>query len=884
MTDQHLCIVNVGLYRSGTTTLATAAEILELKTYRKFPTLSPEKMKAVLLEPEATIVDWFEEKDGFQEVIRMARKYDLICDGWIALLPFLEASTFERLQHMASRAGVHMQFVATERNIQETVQSELQHWTVQNLEQKAGLNALNRSDLATNLHKRAEEHQRKVRMLQSLGHISLLPLEKINSGDWSGTLSSIHDRSELDWSKAIETAGTCNPNPSLPVEGILLTMRIGEEREATETTACVERLLDRIEEDIICRYVVVLGIDEDEECSSGANQLVAMIKSRIGSQMLSFLLIVNRKDGGNKPFPICSVWDEMAKVAWENGADWVVLLGDDVEIQCSYHYRAIYRAFLDIQERLDVPFFGCPWWNDTSFPNFASFPCVGKAHYEIYEGLIPKDRRCMFTNQDLDPYLHRLYSKFGATPCVVDAKLTNSAGGPIGAKQGPRYERITAKGWKDHVDDDVKPIRGYLGNRTKEMILLDVVVPSYRIRLDYLESICSLKVPEYIQTLFIIIIDNPDALRRETATLSNQNADTMTLAQGERILEDHLSRSGNQIRVRCNETNVGASASRNRGLDESAAEFIVNLDDDLVPNKDLLEHYGNRLASLEQEDIVGLIGLVRFPRSPGLPLRHAAVLMSYLTFMFEIAERNDGLYPNPAWGVTANILFRRTKVRFDLAYAKTGGGEDVDFSLRVAAEASSHRGERAKLVAVPEACVVHPFWPGSVMDLASHFFNWAIGDGSLLQRFPEFRYWSFPNFPETLLFLSPLVFWFGPFPLIQLIPRFLIADVLVDMSDRAEFRRRCGLLQPLEETDQSKWERSPWFYFAAHVLANGYVVALECGRLWGHLQRPKPWRYICRRFDWHCGRLERAPHNFRGREARKFVLFFSMAIVEFVSK
>ena len=196
----------------------------------------------------------------------------------------------------------------------------------------------------------------------------------------------------------------------------------------------------------------------------------------------------------------------------------------------------------------------------------------------------------------------------------------------------------------------------------------------------------------------------------------------MTLNQGERILEDHLSQSvaGNKVRVRCNETNLGASASRNRGLDESAAEFVLNLDDDLMPNPDLLEQYGRKLQDLKADcNVVGLVGLVRFPRSPNLPLKHAAVLMSYLTFMFEIAESADKLYPDgggPAWGVTANILFRRTQVRFDKVYAKTGGGEDVDFSLRQAAEATKRTGATGILLAVPEAMVVHPFWPGSAVN------------------------------------------------------------------------------------------------------------------------------------------------------------------------
>ena len=253
-------------------------------------------------------------------------------------------------------------------------------------------------------------------------------------------------------------------------------------------------------------------------------------------------------------------------------------------------------------------------------------------------------------------------------------------------------------------------------------------MPSFRVQLDYLQSICFLKVPNQIRTNFIIIIDNKEALLRVARDLSKCTG-SISVSKAEGILERYLSRAGNTIRVRCNEFNIGASASRNRGLDESAAEFVLNLDDDLVPDSDLLEQYGSKLIEID-EKVVGLVGLVRFPRAPDIPLRHAAVLMSYLTFMFEIAERDD-MY-SPAWGVTANILFRRTNIRFDLIYSKTGGGEDVDYALRVAKASGG-----GTFLSVPEARVVHPFWPGSVLTLASHFYNWAIGDGALFKRFPQ---------------------------------------------------------------------------------------------------------------------------------------------------
>jgi hypothetical protein len=67
--------------------------------------------------------------------------------------------------------------------------------------------------------------------------------------------------------------------------------------------------------------------------------------------------------------------------------------------------------------------------------------------------------------------------------------------------------------------------------------------------------------------------------------------------------------------------------------------------------------------------------------------------------------------------------------------------------------------------------------------------------------------------------------------------------------------------------------RSRLFYFWSRVLANLYVVVLEFGRLYGHILRKDFWM-ICKRFDWHCGRLTNAPRNFRKREAYKFALFW----------
>lgn len=854
-----VCIVNIGPYRTGSTTLAECAKDLGWEVHREFPILRAEQYRDFLYNPETAVSEYFSSTDGMKQLLEIVKTNDLVGDGWFSLLPHAPL-WLHNLDEEAMHQGIQLKFVATVRDAREIVQSELQHWVRHGLERKAGLDHKEREKLRADLELRTFAHLRSLQKLKSEGIVTLLELEKAGNA-WPKELAKISRFSEKEWDNALKKVGKQNSNPSLPIEGILLTMRVGSGSQSDGVVASVQRLLDELEQDSLCRYLVVVAIDADEQSNEGTRDLLRRLESRVQSreQMKSFHLIINNNTPpGSQPFALCNIWERMAIKAWEEGADWVVLLGDDIRVQCPYHYRAIYRTFLEISERLMVPFgFGCPWWNDITFPGFPTFPCIGKAHYEIFGRLIPAHRESLFVNQDLDPYLQCLYLKFKAAPRVSEAILVNEVGGNVGAGEA-RYQREEATGWRDFVWEDIDPIHEYVrgfNQNASEALVLDVIVPSYRVRLEYLEPICSLVVPDYLCVQFIIIVDNVDKLLQVATSLSQ--AENLSIHEAERVLEDHLSTNNNLVRVRCNRVNRGASASRNRGLDESAAEFFLNLDDDLVPNPDLLEQYGQQLLEHASDaTVVGFIGLVKFPRSEYLPLKHAAVLMSYLTFMFEIAERED-MYEHPAWGVTANILFRRTPVRFDEAYAKTGGGEDVDFSLRVA-------GTEGKLFRVPRACVVHPFWEGSILHLGSHFFNWAVGDGGLLSRFPEYRYWSFPDMSETLFLLIPMAVLSGcPEKLLVWIPAFVLVDVTVDCSNKDEFRHRCSLL---------KHERSQRFYLASHILANIYVIILESGRLWGHIKRINL-SCVCHRFDWHCGRLPNAPRNFRMREALKFAGF-----------
>jgi glycosyltransferase involved in cell wall biosynthesis len=809
----HCCFVNLGLFRSGTTTLATAAESLKLLVHREFPELSAQDHKRFLYDPANLVSEWWFEKGGLEAMLNMIKRRHFLCDGWVAIIAFLPPEALLELKIKAD--GVKIVYLATIRDIEETVQSELQHWTIHDLERKACLSPTEREELEQALRFRAEKHrERLVELSKQNGvvHLHLLPLDEVEQ--WPSLLSSIEgtgfDREQ--WDMALRKAGKQNANPPLPVEGILLTLRLGKGMGFQKALESVNRLLEGIEKDSLCRYLVVFGIDQDEIETEQAGQLETIVDQR--PRVARCIVIENEGRSSDEPFKICRVWHQMAEVAFRDRAgwtaDWVVLLGDDITVHSGYHYRATYRAFHDISRRLKCPFgFGCPWWEDLTFPGFPTFPVIGKEHFNIFGGLIPSHRLDSFVNQDLDPYLQRLYLNYGAAP-MIDAKLSNHRGGSDDFPA--RYDRVPALGWREWVGDDVAPISRYLLHETGDIphiVVLDIVVPSYRIDLEYLTRICSIPVPHYFRTCFIIIVDNPDLLVvRASGVEEKENSPcAKKIDQASRWLEHHLVSSsksanycGNNVRVRCNPSNLGASASRNRGLDESAAEYILFLDDDVVPDTAILEKYGEKLQELP-DDVCGLVGLVQFPRSRDLSLKHAAVLMSYLTFMFEIAS--NPMYIKPAWGVTANILFRRSPIRFDTDYAKTGGGEDVDFCLRCCQESGG------SLLAAPHAVVHHPFWKGSVLSLSNHFFNWANGDSALFSRFPIHTYRSFPNAVETFVVMIPLWLSCTLYQTVTAILSFLIADVLVDMSKATEFCYRCSVL---------KYPRPTAFYVIAHIL------------------------------------------------------------------
>ena len=203
------------------------------------------------------------------------------------------------------------------------------------------------------------------------------------------------------------------------------------------------------------------------------------------------------------------------------------------------------------------------------------------------------------------------------------------------------------------------------------------------------------------------------------------------------------------------------------------------------------------------------------------------------------------------------------------------GGKDVDFALHVAAASNG-----GKLIKVPEACVVHPFWPGGVFELMSHFLigqlvmgvfsstiqNIATGLFRISLRRCSYRL-PFCCGYSSIQGLGTLPWCCSVFSLQILSWTFFNRDD----NQQYEYQHRCRIVQ-VNRDPTSSLEHHNMFYFAGHILANWYVVVLKCGHLWGHIHQLELLEGLCQRFDWHCGRLEKAPQKFRSREARKLGL------------
>lgn len=408
-----------------------------------------------------------------------------------------------------------------------------------------------------------------------------------------------------------------------------------------------------------------------------------------------------------------------------------------------------------------------------------------------------------FVNQDADPYVYEHFRRLGTARFTRRAYLVNPTGGVEGGLRPfvpPRYERV-------HV-----PWKALLPPFTPERVwTADVCVPMHRVSAPFVERLLALPVPPRSDVRFCVCLDAPpsDAARRAMLALEARDG---------------------RLRVRQNAANVGASATRNRLLDECHSDYAIFLDDDVVPDERLLLEYCR--AARREPARRGFVGLSAMPHDGRLWTD--AIHVSTLYFWY-VARHARG--EPVAWGVTANLMVKwDPSTRFDPRFPKTGGGEDIDLCLQLG----------GTLAPVPDAKIVHP-WRDGPLRMFRRLFEWAIGDGMLIPKHRALAYRAPPNAVELLLAClcaRPAAAWIVP-----------VAEALAHLFAELVLHPRLNGAHSHELLAEAPWPRR----VALLLVGAAARATSDAGRLWGQLRRGEL-AHIGERFDWYAGRNPAARH------------------------
>ncbi|KAJ3562199.1 hypothetical protein NP233_g9726 [Leucocoprinus birnbaumii] len=657
----------------------------------------------------------------------------------------------------------------------------------------------------------------------------------------------------------ITSRGLPNPNDCLDnLRTFVLTLRDTTWRDVHPST------------DQSFSYMIYLAIDADDSFLLQENKARQLLVT-LGIPTSQIREIVNSEHPKGY---VCALWRDCARQAYLDGCDYFVLMGDDVTLLDEGWMRKCHSTFESLSKSTGLPFgLACVSFTDLSFPGMPTFPIIHRSHMEAFDGEVVPDT---FINQDGDPFLFQLYRCWG-TSVMFSCRLRNGVGGSIGA----RYTKQHTRGWSlVPLEHAKQAVASYLVNKHRvsalrvsnmQKLTLDIIIPCYRVDLAILSTILSLTAPALTSVNFIIIIDSPDSPHVSTL-LAKYSSDP-------------------NIRIRVNDANRGASYSRNRGLAEASGEWVHFLDDDVVPSSDLLFAVSDAIRANPQA--AGFVCNTQFPIANSVFT--TAVHLSGVTYFWDISTK---IALDVPWGVTANLVSRRVLVpsdfaekreissptTFSLAYPKTGGGEDIDYCLtqRAAHFSSKQRDPNARdhsqgFLPAPAAIVTHPWWNDGKRSYW-RFHKWSLGDGHLIEVYPELSYRDFaPNSAECLLVCASVLF-LSVLTLSSTAIIFSIESALsVIVANVGHDIYRHIFLHPERNLSLNVGPRirgSNVLWIAAVVESSFIRIFSELGRLRGIIEK-REWGSIGKRFDWFVGRVGDGP---RREERRNSLERFTVTI------
>jgi glycosyltransferase involved in cell wall biosynthesis len=539
---------------------------------------------------------------------------------------------------------------------------------------------------------------------------------------------------------------------------------------------------------------------------------------------------------------VCKIWNFLASKARN---DFIVLLGDDVKLIDADWQQLIVMKFRQISSENNLPFgAACVSMNDLSFPGFPTFPVIHRWHMRHFGSLLPRQ----FVNQGGDPYLYELYSRFNASAFCVPCRLENTIGGDGDA----RYEKHQITWCGQILNMNLRKLKTVLGD--PKGIVLDIVVPSYRTNNNaFLDRIAKLRATCQMYVRFWFVVDNP---KQDHITAVKQLANELNAKQ--------LQVDANYfISVIHYDENRGASYARNTGFNYSTADWVLFLDDDVIPDEHILDAYAGALRRYPDAKV--FVGQTELPSS--FNMWTAMLQTCNVGYFYGIAKQMI----HPSWGVTANLMVRGSRfnhtIQFKGIYPKTGGGEDIDLVYQFK-EWYRTLGRRVT-VGVPEAKVQHPWWNQGKL-CYRQITGWAWGDSLCITEWRKKTFMAFPNWIEHIAFvLAPLTVYTGK----------LATGLTLSMSIVfLEHAVKC--IQYYPETrrvigSDSCWKRM-WVAFGA----GSVLSAQEITRVVALIHRGSIFS-LCRRVDWFDGQEERIKLDIQLASFLRFGLHAGLTWVAF---
>ncbi len=279
---------------------------------------------------------------------------------------------------------------------------------------------------------------------------------------------------------------------------------------------------------------------------------------------------------------------------------------------------------------------------------------------------------------------------------------------------------------------------------------IDVIIPSFRLDEEILIRIFNLKKPANVDINFFLIADNP------AITVSDSIMEMV---------------NSNKVNLLINAINLGFSKTRNKGIEAGSGDWILFLDDDIVPEENLLISYAEAIKN--HPESLGFIGITHFPQ-PFNTITKALALNG------SVSHFKSGLDQEElSWAPTANVMFNRSLLgnrRF--LPQLVNGGEDIELLFRNSLE------NNKKYRAVPDAMVTHPWWNDGKIQ-TRRMFRYGLGASEIVD-IPHIKLYSYRDFTNTsetlfILILSALlallfngnIYWICTLAFIIIISEFL---------------------------------------------------------------------------------------------------------------